>query len=387
MLSETTITSVETFEFIVQLKDMDTDYNGFNFVYEPGGTLQAKRHALVITTHGGLRGECVAGSASSMAQIAGFTHYLLGKDALQREKIYNDVKRALRQSDRTGLGPVDIALWDIAGKYYDTPIYKLLGGSDKPLPCYASTYHGDRNGGLDSPEAFADFAVQCRDMGYPAFKCHPWGDPITKQEIENVLAIRKAVGDDMDLMLDPACEYETFGQALQVGRAVDEANYFWYEDPYKDGGVSAFAHRKLRETLKTPLLMTEHIRGLEEHVDFIVNGGTDFVRVDAYIDGGLTGALKIAHAAEGFGLDGETHGPGPVHRHLMASIRNTNYYELGLVHPKAPAHSGDIYLDYSDNLDSIDENGCVYVPQGPGLGAQINWDFVKKNQVDGAVFD
>ncbi len=387
MSDDTTISHIETFEFTVELKDMGTDYNGFNFVYSPGETLKLKRHALAIGTRGGLRGECVAGTASSFAQIAGFSHYLLGKDALEREKIYNDVKRALRQTDRTGLGPVDIALWDIAGKFYDAPLYKLLGGSDKPLPCYASTYHGDRNGGLDSPQAFADFAVQCRDMGYPAFKCHPWGDPVTKQEIENVLAIRKAVGDDMDLMLDPACEYETFGQALQVGRALDEANYFWYEDPFKDGGVSSFAHRKLRESIKTPLLITEHIRGLEEHVDVIVAGGTDFVRVDAYIDGGLTGALKIAHAAEGFGLDGEIHGPGPVHRHLMASMRNTNYYELGLVHPKAPAHTGEIYLDYSDNLDSVDANGCVYVPRGAGLGAQINWDFIKKNQVGGAVFD
>ncbi len=387
MTRATTIRKIETFEFAVELKDMSTDSKGFNMVYRAGESLQLKRHALAIETHGGLRGECIAGTASSFAQISGFAHYLLGKDALEREKIYNEVKRSLRQSDRSGMGPMDIALWDIAGKHFDVPVYKLLGGSDKPLPAYASTYHGDRNGGLDSPQAFADFAVQCRDMGYPAFKIHPWGDPLIKQEIENVLAVRRAVGDEMDLMLDPACEYETFADTIKVGRALDEARYYWYEDPYKDGGVSAFAHRKLRELISTPLLMGEHIRGLEEHVDVIVAGATDFVRVDAYLDGGITGALKICHAAEGFGLDAETHGPGPAHRHLMASVRNSNYYEMGLVHPKAPAHTGEIYLDYSDNLDSIDENGCVHVPGGPGLGAQINWDFVKKNQTGGTVFE
>ena len=72
------------------------------------------------------------------------------------------------------MGLVDIALWDIAGKLYDAPVYELLGGYRKNLPAYASTYHGDENGGLDSPEAFADFAEQCYDMGYRGFKIHGW---------------------------------------------------------------------------------------------------------------------------------------------------------------------------------------------------------------------
>ena len=85
----------------------------------------------------------------------------------------------------------------------------------------------------------------------------------------------------------------------------------WYEDPYRDGGVSNFGHRKLRELIRTPLLELEHVRGLEAHVDMIVGGGTDFVRGDPDYDGGVTGIMKIAHAAEGFGLDVELHGPGP----------------------------------------------------------------------------
>ena len=74
--------------------------------------------------------------------------------------------------------------------------------------------------------------------------------------------------------------------------------FFWLEDAYRDGGVSIFGHRKLRELINTPLLQTEHVFGLEQHVDFIVNGGTDFVRTGTYEDGGITGAMKVAHAAE-----------------------------------------------------------------------------------------
>jgi formylglycine-generating enzyme required for sulfatase activity len=86
-------------------------------------------------------------------------------------------------------------------------------------------------------------------------------------------------------------------------------------------------------------------------------------------DGGITGCMKLAHAAEGFGLDIELHLPGPAQRHLMVSMRNTNYYEMALVHPGTfwggyPQVFAD---DYRDGLDAIDEKGCVHVPAGPFL--------------------
>ena len=380
------VTAVEITGFTVPLPDVGTDYNGFNLVYSPGETTETRRFAVQIHTDLGITGEFFGDTAESFAQVGLVAPYLLGKNALRREPIYNDLKRALRKSDRLGIGPIDIALWDIAGHFYGAPIYELLGGLSRPLPAYASTYHGDRNGGLDSPAAFADFAVQCRDMGYPAFKIHGWGDPVISEEIATVHAVREAVGDRMELMIDPACEYNTFADTVKVGRALDDAGYFWYEDPLKDGGVSAHAHRKLRELIRTPLLQGEHVRGLEQHVDLILAGATDYVRVDAYWDGGLTGAMKIAHAAEGLGLDVEIHAPGPAHRHLMTAIRNTNYYEMSLVHPKAPAHYGHVYLDYRDELDSIDENGCVFAPTGPGLGVRLDWDYIRSRQTATQVF-
>ena len=137
----------------------------------------------------------------------------------------------------------------------------------------------------------------------------------------------------MHLMIDPACELRTFIDALHVGRACDEAGYLWYEDPYRDAAVSAFGHQRLREKLKTPLLVTEHVRGLEQKASFVVAGGCDMVHADPEYDMGITGAMKIAHLAEAFGLDVEVHAPGPAHRHVMAALRNTNFYELALVHP------------------------------------------------------
>ncbi len=133
--------------------------------------------------------------------------------------------------------------------------------------------------------------------------------------------------------------------------------------------------------------MTEHVRSLEPHMDFLVNEATDFVRGDVGYDG-ITGVMKLAHACEGLGVDIEFHGPGPAQRQCMAAIRNTNYYEMGLLHPKAPAsHDPDLYIDYHDTLEGVDEQGHVPIPQGPGLGVEINWEWVNKNRVSMVTLD
>ncbi len=379
MAAKPLITKIESVAFETTLHDLGRDYNGFNLVYEPGSVLTGTHTVLLIHTSVGVTGETLAGG-DCFATLPTYANYLIGKNALERERIYQDVKRALRQMARMGLAYVDIALWDIAGKLYDAPIWELLGGHIRPLKCYASTPHGDHNGGLDSPEAYADFAEQCLAMGYPAFKIHGWGDTTPEAEIAAVHAVGQRVGDKMDLMLDPACELNTFADTIKVGRACDDERFYWLEDPYKDGGISQFAHRKLRQLIRTPLLMTEHVRTLEPHVDFALAEATDFVRGDVGYDG-ITGVIKLAHAAEGLGIDIEFHGPGPAQRHCMTSVRNTNYYEMGLVHPKCAGTVTQVHTDYRDGLDAIDENGCVYAPEGPGLGVTLDWDYIRAHEV------
>ena len=381
-----TITGIEMLWFEHTLENVGADYNTFNMVYVAGARKTTRDGILRIHTSEGITGDHVGLRGPTAEQIKMLTGYLIGKNPLEREQIYQDSKRGLRHFDMTGTGPVDIALWDIAGKLFNAPLYRMLGGTRKPLPAYASTLHGDENGGLGNPRQFADFAQQCKEMGYKAFKIHGWGDGPISREIANVLGVRERVGSDMALMIDPACEYENFAETLAVGRACDEADFFWFEDPYKDGGVSQFAHRKLRGMIKTPILQTEHIRLLEQHVDFIVADATDFVRAGAHEDGGITGTMKIAAATEGFGLDVELHGPGPVHRHIMSAIRNTNWYELGLIHPMVRTTKSPVYLNYSDDLDAIDSDGNVYAPEGPGIGVEIDWDWVRAHQVDRATW-
>ncbi|QCS44953.1 enolase C-terminal domain-like protein [Natrinema versiforme] len=385
-----TITRIESIEFAYELTDVGYSPNGFSVVYEPGSSTERRLFALRIHTDEGITGEYVGGNSPAAAQINMVADYLIGENPLERERHWSAMKRALRKYDWMGLGPLDIALWDFAGKYRNAPIHELLGTYRESFPGYASTYQGDKNGGLDSPAAFADFAEECLEMGYPAFKIHDWGGNWTDpaETAEAVRAVGDRVGDRMDLMLDPACEPSTFADALKMGKACDDANFLWYEDPYRDGGVSQHAHRKLRQKLETPLLQTEHVRGVEPHADFVAAEATDFVRADPEYDGGITGAMKIARIAEGFGLDVEYHAPGPAHRQCLAATRNSNYYEVALVHPDCQNTQPPVYANgYSDSIDTIDGDGFVTVPDGPGLGVEYDWDEILSRETGRRVYE
>ncbi len=359
--------------------------------YEKGAKTEITKYAIRLETEDGCIGEYVlnwGASPSVFGQMQMLAPMLVGRHAEERQGIYDDLKREARQFDHMGHGPLDIALWDWQGRALNCSVSTLLGGYRKKLPAYASTYHGDRNGGLDSKEAFADFALACADMGYKAFKIHGWHEGNIREEAELVLYVRKMVGDDMTLMLDPACQLRSFADALYVGRACDDANFFWLEDPYRDSGVSAFGHQKLRSMIKTPLLQTEHIRGVEPKADFLIAGGTDFLRSDPEYDMGLTGGQKIHHLAEGFGVDVEVHACGPAHRHLMAASRNSNFYEVALVGPDCPNAVAPVYqCGYSDQLDCVDSDGMVDVPDAPGLGVQYDWDFITSHQTGQIIYD
>ncbi len=379
------ITKVEIETFTYDLSDLARGEHGPT--YSPGKSITNTAHAITIFTDAGVTGEYVWSGPIEYAGACVVAELLVGQDPLEREYIYSRIKQAMRQQAEIGISAVDIVLWDLAGKYHDAPIHRLLGGYRKTLPTYPASVHATEHDELKSPEEMADFAEQCKELGYPAFKIHGWENGEPNREAETILALRDRVGSEMDLMSDPYNALRTFGDAIKVGRASDEAGYFWYEDPLADGGISQFAHRKLRELLVTPLLLTEHVRGLEARVDFMVNGATDFVRGDVQYMG-ITATMKLAHAAEGLGLDIELHSPGPAQRQCMAAIRNTNYYELSGSRPKGPnANYIPVYAnDYVDQLDAA-VDGHFPVPQGPGLGVEYDWQKIRRNSLGTKVFE
>jgi L-alanine-DL-glutamate epimerase-like enolase superfamily enzyme len=387
------ITRIELTAFAISIDNIQSDPAGFGVAYRPGNGTRQVRFAVKIDTDQGVRGVYIPPRSRVkviMPACEALAYSLIGKPALQRERHYQAMRRATKHVGEVGIGALDIALWDLAGKYQNVSISQMLGGYREKLPAYARTIAGDRQeDGLSSPEAYADFAEQCLEMGYPGYKMHGWKEGDVAEESAMIRSVCKRVGGKMDIMYDAACHLHTLADAIKVGKVCDEYGLYWYEDPYADGGISIHGHRKLKEHVKTPLLITEHVRNVETTTDIAMAGATDFLRADPDYDGGITGCYKTAIAAEALGMDVEVHSCGPAMRQLMAALKNSNYYEINLVHPRTgnPWHL-PVYADgFSDELDCIDKDGCVPVPDGPGLGVEYDWDYVEKNKLETRVVE
>lgn len=379
------ITEIVIDEFTYRLEDVGTDRG--RQVYDPGSVVTPPGFVLTIRTADGTEGHYrgfmfVPPMVAQVQMAAG--EFLIGRDPLEREAIWGDLWKAFRTTDHLGVGPIDIALWDLAGKHYGESVAGLLGGYRDSVPAYASTYMGDDHPeGLSTPEAYVAFGEECRDRGYPAYKMHPTGDP--DRDVDICDAVGATLGEDLDLMLDPANEYDTYADAARVGKVLDEHDYFFYEDPMADAGESLHTARRLADTLETPLLGLEHSRtGPYGFANYVSEDVFEFVRGDAHLNGGITGAMKTAHLAESFGVDIEFHVGGPSHLHCMSAIRNTNYFEKGLLHPEVEwmADQG-----FTTDVEAIDDAGHVAVPDGHGLGVDIDWEFVEERRTDRTVID
>lgn len=278
---------------------------------------------------------------------------LLGQDPLQREWLWHRMWELDRIEEFPiyVLGMVDIALWDLAAKAANLPLYKLLGGFRTSIPAYASTVT------FNTIEEYLDVADQCIALGFPAIKLHAWGD--ARKDAKLSQALRQHVGPDLPLMYDGSAGFD-LPDAVYLGRALAEANYLWYEEPLREFNVSAY--RRLSEMVDIPLNVAETSDGAHMNTaDFIAQGCATFVRTSAGLRGGVTGAMRIAHLADAFRLRAEVHGDGLLNRHLCMAISNTTYYEsLVKANPVVRA-------------PEIDANGLVHAPTGIGVGYEAEF--------------
>jgi L-alanine-DL-glutamate epimerase-like enolase superfamily enzyme len=277
-----------------------------------------------------------------------------------------------------------MALWDLAGRYLNQPVCKLLGGYREKVRAYGSTMCGDEmDGGLNSPEAYGRFAETLVKQGYTAVKLHTWMPPIEwapdpKMDVAACKAVREAVGDDVPLMLD--C-YHCYNreQALYIGRELEKLDFYWFEEPMNEHNVSSYVW--LAEKLDIPILGPEIVEGkIWSRADWIVRGAADIIRGGVGDVGGITPLIKMAHLCEAFGVRLEIHGGGAGNLQVLAALGIPGeFYESGLLHPMYDYEKRTPWL--REKLDPMDKQGYVHISQKPGLGMDINWDFIEENTV------
>lgn len=375
------IIDVRTEVFRYKLK-VDCDLEGHT---HPGPERDATQALVKITTDEGAEGYCFGGDKQVIEHLV--KPVLIGEDPFYREKIWQRLRQYQRQSYMFSdgvLATIDMALWDLAGRYLNQPVYKLLGGYRDKIPAYASTMCGDEiEGGLNTPEAYASFAEKCKKQGYNALKLHTWMPPISwapdpKRDVAACRAIRERVGDDMELMLDCWHNYNR-EQALYIGRELEKLNFLWFEEPMDEHNTASYVW--LTDQLDIPVVGPETAEGkMFTRAEWIVRGASDISRGGVGDVGGITPLMKTVHLCESFGVRMEVHGGGAGNLQVLGAMGIPGeYYERGLLHPFLDFEKPAPWL--KELIDPMDELGYVHLPQRPGLGLDIDFDYIKDNLV------
>jgi L-alanine-DL-glutamate epimerase-like enolase superfamily enzyme len=310
------------------------------------------------------------GQAMGHALHQAYGRFLMGRDPMEHERLWQDLRRQNRHEYNltdTLLGTIDIALWDIRGKAAGLPIARLLGLARTTIPTNATAITVN-----PTPEQVYEEAQLRVRQGYRGFKIQFWDG--LERDIPRFRAAREAVGPVFPLFQDAAGFY-SWTEALGAGYALDELNYRWFEEPLPDRQV--FQLKRLADEIRTPVLATETSR-LHEMPEVLRIGAADIVRGDVLIKGGITGLRKATAAAELFGFNLEIHGLGAplldaANLHVALSIENCEFSE---------GHEALYHEGLIGSPLAIDKDGLRHLPDAPGLGVEMDWDWVDDHTVE-----
>lgn len=328
---------------------------------------------LKLTTRDGLEG--LAGAAMINAHafdrsVGETLRYLLpdliGTSANEREAAWYRLRHLGTPLVPQALSLIDIALWDLAAKAADMPLYQFLGGARSKVLSYASTP------GLASNEAYIDYVAARIDEGYRAIKFHCWCVP--ERDLPMCEAVhRHFEGRGIDFMLDVEQRYD-LRSALRVGRRCAEMGFGWFEAPLVDFDIEGYRTLK-RETGVAIIPAGNTWLDLQQLEQGIRLDCWSAARVDATICGGITPLRKIMGLAEASGLNVEIQCWGytltqAANLHAMLAFRNCTYFEQPA--PYAAFEYG------SHDAIRTDGSGYVHAPQGAGLGIRVDWEAVRR---------
>jgi L-alanine-DL-glutamate epimerase-like enolase superfamily enzyme len=336
VLSDSTHGAIAAFELVtVRIRDTDgAEGVGYTYTVGTGG---AAVHALVARD---------------------LTPRLIGRDADAIEALWQAMWWALHYGGRGGaqalaISAVDIALWDLRARRQQTPLWRLLGGFDARVPCYA--------GGIDLDLKLSALIRQTEAnlaRGFRAIKMKV-GRPSLADDVERVRAMREHLGPEAPLMVDANMRWSV-DEAIRAARALAPCDLVWLEEPVIPDDVPGHA-RVVREG-GVPVAAGENLHTLHEFRQLIAAGGVTFPEPDVTNCGGITVFMKVAHLAEAFNLPVTSHGAHDVTVHLLAAVPNRSYLE---------AHGFGLDAFLAEPLRIQD--GFATAPDRPGHGLTFDW--------------
>ena len=343
-----------------------------------------KRDAVIVkvATESGIVGwgESHAGRApGAVAALINTTlrTLVLGMDATDVVGVWNRIYSRQLASHGMGAGcslamsGLDMALWDIRGKAVGWPLYKLLGGAQRPVPSYA----GGVSLGFQDPKQLLDEAKMHVDAGYKAIKLR-LGDNV-KDDLRRVEAARDKFGDDLEILTDANIGY-TLEDARRVMPVLEDLGVRWLEEPFPAHDWRSYATARTFST--TPLAAGENHFTRYEFARLIEEASVDVIQPDLSKSGGITECLRIAAMASAHKLPIHPHSSMTginmaASIHFLAAIDNGGYFE-------GDVSKGNLFRDELTSTPyELSKDGTVRPLEGPGIGVEVNEDFLKAHPV------
>ena len=348
-----------------------------------------RRQALItkITTDDGIVGWGEGGGHPSASVIHNyFSHFLIGQDPRNTNKLWHTMFQGLHNGYATGgiggdaISNIDIALWDIAGKASGKSISEMLGGAvrDKVAVYATGLYYRED----EFPTKLIDEALSYVEAGYKGMKTKVGGLSVP-DDVKRVSAIREAIGDELYLMIDANKAYNAY-TAIDLGNRLADQNIHWFEEPVMATDVEAYLQVKAGQPI--PIAGGEVFRNRFENRDLLINRALDIIQPDVNLAGGITEFRNTATMANAMGIQVNPHLWGsPIMISATISLTSTLPPCPYSVSPRPYEQEPVMEFDQTPNpirneLASIifeQEGGFVDVPEGPGLGVEIDESVLK----------
>jgi len=341
VLSDSTHGQIDAFELITcRLRDAD-GAEGVGYTYTVG-------------RNGGAVADIFRREVPSLVE---------GREADDTEAIWHHVWWSLHYGGRGGpvvlaLSALDIALWDLKARHAKLPLWRLLGGFDPRVPCYA--------GGIDldlSVEALLKQTDDNLSKGFRAIKMKV-GRPDLGADVIRVKAMRQHLGDGFPLMADANMKWGV-EEAIRAARALQPYDLVWLEEPTIPDDVAG--HARILAAGGVPIAAGENLRSLWEFKSYIAGGAVSYPEPDVTNCGGVTSFMKIARLAEAFNLPVTSHGAHDITVHLLAACSNRSYLE-------AHGFGLDRYIEHPLML----QDGMAHAPTRAGHGVSFDWNGLNK---------
>lgn len=338
---------------------------------------------VIVDTDEGIYGVGEAGiTGRELAVIGAIEHFkplLLGQDPFRREHLWQMLFRGgffpAERIISAAISAIDIALWDIAGKALNVPVYTLLGGRvrDKVI-CYP------HNVGHSTETApLVESALRTKEEGWRFVR---WGLPerdgtldpreVVNAAIKQFHAVREAVGDDIQLALDVHTRLD-LADSVQLCREIESLRPYFIEDPLRSENPDSF--KTLRPRTMVPLAAGEQFSSKWEFRQMIEEEWIDYARIDVCIVGGLTEAKKIAGWCETHYIKLALHNPlGPVSTAACLQL-NLACPNFGV--QEQPRKPGEVLPEIVTG-QPLWEDGYLLPPESPGLGIEFDREAAKR---------